>query len=346
MGSRSGRRREQLDLVAFLRRSGTPRTVIAAALRDRYSLNGRVAMRLAHGWAQSDAAEAWNARWPDDPKTFKSFSYWENWPSSTGYAPPLPVLDRLGQLYECDVADLLAGWGEHRPPGEQSGDAEHNTLAWQVSHLGLHELTRAVADWSGRLPANQRHALLLKLSTAVAIAASTTSPGRQPTANFSSGLHALEGTWTSHYRYFSASRDVELEGVHTVVLRVEDGRVVGQSSPDPSGSELNLELSLDGSLATGTWTERTSPTGHYRAATYHGVLQLVVDPTFRTMTGRWLGLSKRYTIKSGDWRLDRNVQSEDETGSRAPVTTATTVVPDGMSPASMRANTASSILPT
>jgi hypothetical protein len=24
------------------------------------------------------------------------------------------VLDRLVELYECDVADLLAGWGEHR----------------------------------------------------------------------------------------------------------------------------------------------------------------------------------------------------------------------------------------
>jgi len=31
----------------------------------------------------------------------------------TGYAPSLTVLDRLAQLYGCDVTDLLTGWGEH-----------------------------------------------------------------------------------------------------------------------------------------------------------------------------------------------------------------------------------------
>lgn len=60
---------------------------------------------------------------------------------------------------------------------------------------------------------------------------------------------------------------------------------------------------MDGNLATGSWTERTSPHGHYRAATYHGILQLVVDPTGRSMTGQWLGVSKRFTIKSGEWHL-------------------------------------------
>ncbi|MDQ4020240.1 MAG: hypothetical protein M3257_01065 [Actinomycetota bacterium] len=42
-------------------------------------------------------------------------SYWENWPSRTGHAPSLAVLDRLAQLYDCDVADLVPGWGEHGP---------------------------------------------------------------------------------------------------------------------------------------------------------------------------------------------------------------------------------------
>ncbi len=340
MVPRSGRRRELLDLVSSLQRSGTSRTAIAASLRDRYGLNGRVAMRLAQNWGQADAATAWNERWPDDPKTFKNFSYWENWPSPTGYAPSLAVLDRLAQLYTCDVADLLAGWGEYRPPAEDRVGAEPETLAWQVGQLDLHELTRAVADWSQRLPVEQRQALLLKLSTAAAVAGSTDRPRTR--GALSNGARDLEGTWTSTYRYYSTSRDANLEGSHNVVLRAEDGHLVGRSAPHPSGSELELELSVDGILATGAWTERTSPAGHYRAATYHGVLQLVVDPTARTMTGRWLGLSKRYTVKSGEWQLDRRSQD----GAGAPVTTATTVEPPGIAPEATIAKTASSIFPT
>jgi hypothetical protein len=306
MVSRSGRRREQLHLVRSLQHDGTPRTTIAAALRDRYGLNGRIAMRLAHGWGQADAAAAWNERWPDDPKTFKNFSYWENWPSPTGHAPPLAVLDRLAQLYECDVADLLAGWGKHRVSDDGSDVGGPETLAWQVENLDLHELTRAMTDWSQRLPPQQQHALLLKLSTAAAISASSGTATSWPRAALAAGAQALAGTWASTYRYYSSSQTADLEGVHDVILRVEDGQVVGRSLPHPSGSELHLQLSVESNLATGTWTERTSPTGRYRAATYHGLIQLVIDPTARMMTGRWLGLSKAYTIKSGEWRLDRH----------------------------------------
>jgi len=44
------------------------------------------------GWSQSQVAEEWNRRWPDDLKTFKNFSYWELWPARTGHAPSLDVL--------------------------------------------------------------------------------------------------------------------------------------------------------------------------------------------------------------------------------------------------------------
>lgn len=30
---------------------------------------------MARDWSQRDAADEWNKRWPDDPKTFKNFSY-------------------------------------------------------------------------------------------------------------------------------------------------------------------------------------------------------------------------------------------------------------------------------
>jgi hypothetical protein len=53
-------------------------------------------------------ADEWNRRWPDELKTFKSFSCWEQWPSRTGNAPLFDNLAKLAELYECAVSDLLA----------------------------------------------------------------------------------------------------------------------------------------------------------------------------------------------------------------------------------------------
>ncbi|MDN5855183.1 MAG: XRE family transcriptional regulator, partial [Actinomycetia bacterium] len=82
-------RREQSALAARLRRDGVHSSRIGQELRVRYGLNGRQAQRIAHGWTQEQAASAWSARWPEDPKTFKNVSYWETWPASTGHAPSL-----------------------------------------------------------------------------------------------------------------------------------------------------------------------------------------------------------------------------------------------------------------
>lgn len=64
--------------------------------------------RYAHGWSQSQAADEWNKRWPDETKTFKNFSRWESWPSPTGHAPTYDNLSKLAELYKCSVSDLLA----------------------------------------------------------------------------------------------------------------------------------------------------------------------------------------------------------------------------------------------
>ncbi|MGH3996720.1 MAG: hypothetical protein ACRDTJ_04575, partial [Pseudonocardiaceae bacterium] len=76
--------------------------------------NARVAFRYAHGWSQRQAADAWNQRWPDELKTFKTFSYWEQWPSSTGHVPTFDNLSKLAQLYECAVCDLLVDLPDFR----------------------------------------------------------------------------------------------------------------------------------------------------------------------------------------------------------------------------------------
>lgn len=175
----------------------------------------------------------------------------------------------------------------------------------QAEHLDLHQLTRAMSDWADRMASGDRRALLLKLSTATSLAASSADPVARTRHHMRSGLDALAGRWSSVYTFSSTSRSKEFDGDHLVDLEPRDGQLVGQSVLQDSGSNLTLALSLEGGLATGTWTEETSPTGHYRAATFSGVLQLVVDPTAHSMTGMWLGISKRYTIKSGTWRLRR-----------------------------------------
>ncbi len=93
--------------AAHMRQQGRSWAEIGTAFQLAYRVNPRVALRHAHGWSQPQAAERWTELWPDDPKTFKNFSYWEQWPGRTGHSPSLDTLDRLARMYECKVTDLL-----------------------------------------------------------------------------------------------------------------------------------------------------------------------------------------------------------------------------------------------
>ncbi|MBV9142342.1 MAG: hypothetical protein JO115_15760 [Pseudonocardiales bacterium] len=103
---RSQKQRREL-LVRSLRAEGKSRVAVAEVLRQRFRVNARVALRYAQGWSQRQAADEWNKRWPDELKTFKMFSCWEQWPSRTGNAPSFDNLAKLAELYECAVSDLL-----------------------------------------------------------------------------------------------------------------------------------------------------------------------------------------------------------------------------------------------
>lgn len=116
-------------------------------------------------------------------------------------------------------------------------------------------------------------------------------------------LAELVGTWDSRYTFFSSGRNTEFEGVHRLQLRVEHGRLTGRS--EPTTGTVELDLTTDGLLVTGSWTERTATDGYYRGAVYHGILQLMLDPTGRSMSGRWLGPDKNFVINSGTWTLTR-----------------------------------------
>jgi tetratricopeptide (TPR) repeat protein len=107
MGELRSQKQQREQLVRALRAAGKSWVDVAEALRQRYRFNARVAFRYAHEWSQHQAAYEWNQRWPDELKTFKSFSYWEQWPSRTGHAPTFDNFSKLAELYECAVSDLL-----------------------------------------------------------------------------------------------------------------------------------------------------------------------------------------------------------------------------------------------
>lgn len=68
-------RQQQRELAAALRTERKTWTEVAEVFCQQYGVNVRAALRMARDWSQRDAADEWNKRWPDDPKTFKNFSY-------------------------------------------------------------------------------------------------------------------------------------------------------------------------------------------------------------------------------------------------------------------------------
>lgn len=115
------------------------------------------------------------------------------------------------------------------------------------------------------------------------------------------------GVWLSTYEYVSSGRDDQIfTGKHFVVLLQHGNRLTGRSLPNGSlnpDSPLTVDLQVDGSTVTGTWTEQTATDGYYRGARYFGAIQLLVEPTGRRMAGKWVGFGKEFDVNTGPWEL-------------------------------------------
>ncbi|GGS29454.1 helix-turn-helix transcriptional regulator [Streptomyces griseoviridis] len=134
----------------------------------------------------------------------------------------------------------------------------------------------------------------------IPVANGSPAPQTAPRGNYS-------GIWLSTYEYVSSGRGNQvLTGKHHVVLLQHGNRLTGRSLPGASlnpDSPLTLDLQVDGSTVTGTWTEQTASEGYYRGARYFGAIQMLAEPTGRRMAGKWVGFGKEFDVNTGPWEL-------------------------------------------
>jgi hypothetical protein len=117
----------------------------------------------------------------------------------------------------------------------------------------------------------------------------------------------LTGIWLSRYEFESSGRGV-LSNRHYVLVLQSGAHLMVRSLP-ASASRLSMELDANGQVITGTWTEQTSQEGYYRGAVYSGALQMLLDPTGRSMEGKWVGFGRRLEMKTGPWSLELVTES-------------------------------------
>ncbi len=116
----------------------------------------------------------------------------------------------------------------------------------------------------------------------------------------------LSGIWLSRYEYHSSGRGADFTGEHYVVVLQHGNKLTARSLPEGStnpNSPLTLDLTREGNVVTGTWREETAPDGYYSGAVYHGAIQLLIEPTGRKMTGKWVGFGKDFDVNTGPWEL-------------------------------------------
>lgn len=128
----------------------------------------------------------------------------------------------------------------------------------------------------------------------------TARPGPTPEPRFQG---AYSGVWLSRYEYFSSGRSDTFTQRHYVVILQHGNRLSCRSLPGSADSALSLDLEVDRNIVTGTWTEQTSSEGYYQGARYHGAIQLLIEPTGRRMSGKWVGFGKEFDVNTGPWEL-------------------------------------------
>jgi hypothetical protein len=120
-----------------------------------------------------------------------------------------------------------------------------------------------------------------------------------------SAASPLTGIWLSRYEYVSSGRDDQTFGSsHYVIVLQRGSKVQVRSLPSTAASRLLMDLTVNGQVITGTWTEETNPGGYYQGAVYHGAIQMLMEPTGRKMSGKWAGFGRDFDVNTGPWSLE------------------------------------------
>jgi hypothetical protein len=115
----------------------------------------------------------------------------------------------------------------------------------------------------------------------------------------------LTGIWRSSYSYVSSSRgDQTFTSSHYVMVIQRGSRMQVRSLPGTAAGRVMMDLTVDGHVVTGTWTEETDPDGYYKASVYSGAIHMLLDPTGHRMKGKWLGFNRDGGVSDGPWVLD------------------------------------------
>ena len=125
-----------------------------------------------------------------------------------------------------------------------------------------------------------------------------------PAAEPQSAAAPLNGIWLSRYEYESSGRGRTFTSSHYVIVLQHGGKIQLRSLPHTATGRLLMDLTVNGSVLTGTWTEETSPAGYYQGAVYHGAIQMLLDPAGRKMSGKWVGFGRDFDLNTGPWSLE------------------------------------------
>jgi transcriptional regulator with XRE-family HTH domain len=134
--------------------------------------------------------------------------------------------------------------------------------------------------------------------------------GMAPTAGLAVGDRdvaggPLTGIWRSRYEYVSSGRGGQtFVSEHYVILLHRGARLQVRSLPGTAPGRCMMDLTVNGQVVTGTWTEQTNPDGYYQGSVYSGAIQMLLEPTGHRMSGKWVGFGRDFDVNDGPWTLE------------------------------------------
>jgi hypothetical protein len=201
------------------------------------------------------------------------------------------------RMSQAELAQAVRHAGDRA--GEPNSCSYKNVQRWEAGAEPRGVYLRALEMATGQpaenlgFRADERYGLDIEAAMAL--------PGTGPPPKTAHG--PLSGIWLSRYEYESSGREQAFTDLHHVLVLQHGDKVQVRSLTGSAPSELVMDLTQNGHVLTGTWTERTNPGGYYQGSVYHGAIQLLLEPSGRRMAGKWAGFGRDWDVNTGPWTL-------------------------------------------